>query len=370
MGVALFTSTPFPQDDHFYYQKFIETLAAGRFDLTIPGFHGADAFGFFVFLITHSHLAQIEGLMLPAMLLPILGYYAGKAVYNDETSGILLAVILAMMPFISFVLLRGWTGPGYWAWMLLTIIGARNKSWWTGVVWALAILTKPFAIILLPLIVVLSAGKKTKKKSLPTWLLPVCTALAIVAFYFVLQWLQAGRIFIGSHADYGLVSLLQSPMRILLNMAHGLQILFSVHNYHYPDPSLTGPGNMLHTTPLLIVLGLFAMFAPKTYFKDKRLPWALCTGAMIGLAMNALLDHMDHFYMEASVLLFILAALPVLRKHPLWIPLVIATLHFQWLYFWLQYRGIFALDFAFFLVPIVADLCCVLWYLQTRKATA
>lgn len=371
MGIGLFTATPFPQDDHFYYQQFIESLAAGKFDLTIPGFHGSDIFGLVVYLLTHSRLAQIEGLMFPALMVPILGYYAGKALYRDETSGLLLALIVAMMPFISFVLLRGWTGPGYWVWMLLTIIGARNKSWWTGITWALAILTKPFAVILLPLIVVLYAQKPQKKRRTPPlWLVPVCTAAVPVILYVTLQWMQAGQIFIGSHAEYGADALLQSPMRILLNLVHSLQILFSVHNYYYPDPALTGPGNMLHTTPLLVMLGLFGIFAPKTYFKEKLLPWALATGAAAGLLMNALLDHMDHFYMEASVLLLILAALPVLRKHPLWIPLVVATLHFQWFYFWLQYRVNFDLGWSFFLVPAVADLCCVLWYIQTRKAKA
>ena len=360
IALGLWTAKPSPQDDFSLYQSFIVSLAHGKVDLSIPGFHGTDIFGLIVYLVTRSSIAQIYGLMIAAVFLPLWGFLAGRALFKDEWHGIALATIVAMMPFVSFVCLRGWTGPGYWTWMLLTIWAAARQSKWTGVFWALAILSKPFAIILLPLIIVLHANRK---KNSPFSILhspllpPIVTAFCLVSLYLLLQFFEAGRLFIGAHTDMAVGSVIQSPVRILLNLGHALQILFSVHNYYFPNPGLTGPGNMMHTTPVLIFLGLFGLLSPRQYWEDLQMPAALMIGAVLGIGMNTLLDHMDHFYMEASVLLLILAALPVLKKHPLWIPLVIATLHFQWFYFWLQYQTGFHLTWAFWAVPLTVDLC-------------
>lgn len=356
-------ATPSPQDDFANYQRFIEALGAGKLDLTIPGFHGTDVFGFVVYVFTRSPIAQIDGLVIAAFFLPLLGFLAGSALLRSTWHGIVLATIVTLMPFISFVCLRGWTGPGYWFWMLLTIFLAAERSKWTGIPWALAILTKPFSIILLPLIFVLntpvthpSTTLRTKRATSPLlWTLVI--AGGIVLAYICIQYAQAGRLFVGTHVDVTAGSIIQSPKRIAMNLAHSLQILFSVHNYYFPNPALTGPGNLMHTSPVLIFLGLFGLLAPKNYWADLRIPIALLSGAALGILMNALLDHMDHFYMEASILLLILAALPVLKKHPLWIPIALATMHFQWLYFYLQFRTGFQLGYWFFAIPLVIDAC-------------
>ncbi|TSC59211.1 MAG: hypothetical protein Greene041619_47 [Candidatus Peregrinibacteria bacterium Greene0416_19] len=358
LGISLLSATPSPQDDHFLYQRFIESLAGGRLDLSIPGFHGSDLFGFIIYVFTRSPIAQIYGLFIAAALLPLAGFLAGRSIFKEDWHGIVLASIVALMPFISFVSLRGWTGPGYWLLMLLTIWSATTKRWWlTGILFALAILTKPFAIVLLPLLFVLNPSKEKNWERHRA----VFMGGAIVALYLLIQYVQAGRIFVGAHADLSEAGALQGPTRILLNIAHGLQILFSVHNYYYPNPALTGPGNMMHTTPVIVFLGLFAMLAPDTAGADRRLMRSLLLGAIIGIGMNALLDHMDHFYMEASILLFTIAALPMLRRFPLWIPIVLATLHFQWFYFYLQYRPGFLLDWRFILVPGFVDFMLIEW---------
>ncbi len=367
-GATFAMATPGPNDDHYLYQKFIESLAAGRFDLTIAGFHGTDMFGLLVFVMTRSPLSQIYGLMLPAIALPALGFLTGRRLFRDLWSGIVLATILAMMPFISFVSLRGWTGPGYWFWMLLTILLAARRSPWAGLPWAFAMLTKPFAAILFPVLLVLYGltGKKNLRStqaSVRNLVLTLVSAGALVIAYFAVEYLQMGRIVIGAHEDLSPGGAIQGPVKIAMNLAHSLQILFSVHNYYFPTPALTGPGNLMHTSPVLVFLGLFGIFAWKQYWPSGWMPTALFAGAAAGIAMNALLDHMDHFYMEASVLLLLLAALPVLKKHQLWIPIALATLHFQWLYFYLQFRTGFGLGREFFLIPLAIDLCFALWLL-------
>ena len=70
---------------------------------------------------------------------------------------------------------------------------------------------------------------------------------------------------------------------------------------------------------------------------------------------------MDDFYMQTGIFFIILAALPVLKAMPVWIPLALATLHFQWFYFYLQHGSTFQLDYWFFLVPLLVDICFIGW---------
>ncbi|OGJ56345.1 hypothetical protein A3D88_01650 [Candidatus Peribacteria bacterium RIFCSPHIGHO2_02_FULL_52_16] len=366
LGVSLFAATPYPMDDHFFYQAFVETLAGGKLDLTIPGFHGSDFFAVPWYLLTQSKTAQIEVLMFVAVLLPLFGYGAGKALYGSSWHGVMLASIAALMPFISFVGLRGWTGPAYFSLMFLAIITAKHAPRWTGLPFGLAMLTKPFAVALFPLLMVLSPKAPSLFRR-TRWIL---AGFLIVLLYLVIQYLQAGRIIIGTHEELSVIQVLgmwETPVRFVLNLAHGIQMLFSVHNYYFPDPALTGPGNLIHTSPVLMFLGIFALLAPATFFPKKGMSQALGLGFVIAFAMAALMDHMDHYYMEAGVLLLILASLPVLKKYPLWIPITLATLHFQWLYFYLQFRANFSLTPVFFLTPLLVDAALLLWVLFYRK---
>lgn len=387
VGAGVFTAVPAPNDDFGLYQAFAEALARGKLDLTIPGFHGSDLFAVPVIWLTGSPVAQIYAMSILATLLPLVAFFAARAFWQPKSTTPavpIMATIVALMPFVTTVGLRGWTGPGYWTLMLLTVWFAARGWRATGIVWALAILTKPFAIILLPLILTIWPGtvkgtriqrmKATVRNLLrgknmtmrDARLTAVMIATVIVLAYFFIQYAQAGRIFIGAHVDTTPGEAIQGFKRIGLNLAHSLQILFSVHNYYYPDPALTGPGNMMHTSPVLIFLGLFGLLAMKDYHPDLRVARALLWGAIAGIVMNALLDHMDHFYMEASILLLLLSVRPVLTRHPFWIPIALATLHFQFFYFWMQYQPGFLLTPFFFAPLIVADVAWLLWFVSGK----
>lgn len=347
-----------PMDDFGSYRLFIETLGSGRLDLSIPGFHGADFLATVWYLLTGSRLAQIEFVVFCALLLPAVAFLAGRSLFKSAWYGCVLATIVAMMPFVSFVALRGWNGAAYWLLLLLTIfLAAERRTVLAGITFGLAILTKPFAVALLPLLIVLAPA------SLPPWrryAAPIL-GLALALLYVALQYAQVGYLIVGAHSELTQANVFQGPLRIFLNAAHALQILFSVHNYYFPNPALTGPGNMMHTTPILTMLGIFALIAPRQFFPSKRLPTALALGALIALGLNLPLDHMDHVYMETGILFLILASLPVLQRYQLWIPIALATLHFQWFYFYLNYREVFALGWEFFAVPAAVDACFLLW---------
>ncbi|MBI1934501.1 hypothetical protein HYS30_02435 [Candidatus Peregrinibacteria bacterium] len=358
MAFSLFSATPFPQDDYFSYQQFVEALARGRLDLSIPGFHGSDIFAVPWYLLSRSPIAQIDMLRVWAVSLPLIAYLAGVRLFRSPVDGAFLVSIIAMMPFVSFVALRGWTGPAYWGLMLLAATAAASGSLLVIVPLGLAILTKPFAIALVPLLwVLLRRRRRFRTCAVVLW-----SVFAFCAAYVAIQYFQAGRIFVGTHADVGILSVFHGGKRFFLNIAHALQMLFSVHNYYFPDPSKTGPGNLLHTSPVLMFLGLYALLSSRSVFTDRRLPPALLLGTVAGFVMNALLDHMDHFYMEAGVLLLIVASIPLLSRAMVWVPIVLATLHFQWFYFFLQYREVFALSWQFFLVPLYIDAAFLLFF--------
>lgn len=361
MGAAFLSATASPMDDFASYQAFIVALAHGRLDFAIPGFHGSDFLAVPVYLLTRSPVAQIQFQILCALLLPAAAYLAGRSLYRSAWHGYVLLGSIAMMPFVGFVGLRGWTGPANMLLLLLTVwLAAARRSSAAGVAWGFAMLTKPFGAGLFPLLIALAPREGKWYRRFRALLIGAAMVLA----YVLVEYLQAGRIHVGVHEGLTPGTAFQGPLRVVLNAAHALQILFSVHNYFFPDPCLTGPGNMMHTTPLLIFLGLFGLFDSRRYFAGRALPLALFSGALIAIGLNVPLDHMDHVYMEAGILLLILAALPVLKRHPVWLPLVLATLHFQWFYFFLQHREVFALRWGFFTVPLVVDGIFAIWFVR------
>ena len=359
-GIVMALATPMPQDDHFYYQQFIETLAAGKLDLSIPGFHGMNILSVPWYWVTHSPLTQIHVQMVAGVLLPMLAFLVARGIFRSNMEGILFASIIALMPFLFFSALRGWMVAFYNFLFFLTIIGALRGVWWTGIPWAFSLTSLPFSIALLPLIIVVWPKQGNRR-----WWRGCSVAcglgVGLAALYVLVQILQTGDISVGVHKEMTALNIWQGPKRIFLNIAHTVQILFSVHNYYFIDPARTGHGNMLQTSPVLMVLSFFALFASREYFHDKLLPLALALGALIGIGLNVFLDHMDHFYMETGVFFLILAALPVLRQYPLWIPVVLATLHFQWFYFFLQHGEVFRLEWWFFAIPAFVDVCFVLY---------
>lgn len=363
-SVVMLLATPMPNDDHFYYQRFIETLAQGRLDFSIPGFHGMNILSVPWYWVTRSPLTQIHVQMFAGVLLPFLAFLVARGIFQSEYEGVLFASVVVLMPFLSFSALRGWMVAFYNFLFFLTIVGAVRGAWWTGIVWAFSLTSLPFAIALLPLI--FAVWPKKKQRWWRGCYIAIGVGIGLAALYVLTQFFQTGGINVGVHEEMNALSIWQGPKRIFFNAAHAMQILFSVHNYYFINPARTGHGNMLQTSPVLMVLALFALFAPHEHFREKFLPLALGTGALMGIGLNILLDHMDHFYMETGVLLLTLAALPVLRKRPLWIPVVLATLHFQWFYFFLQHGEAFRLGWWFFAVPALVDVCfllyvCVRW---------
>jgi hypothetical protein len=154
-----------------------------------------------------------------------------------------------------------------------------------------------------------------------------------------------------------------------LNLAHGIQMLFSIHNYYFLDPAKTSAGNLVHSSPLLMFLGVFSFLYPADRWKDRKLLLALGLSFLMAYILAALLDHMDHWYMETSVLLLVLLAIPCIAEYLLLLPLLLITLHFQFLYLYLMWRGTYFPDFTLFVIPLAIDaMALLMWFVFMHPA--
>ncbi|MFH1670637.1 MAG: glycosyltransferase 87 family protein, partial [Patescibacteria group bacterium] len=195
--VSLLATTPSPDRDFFFYQAFIEKLASGEFDFSIPGFHGSNVFALPWYWITSSEFAAIEIQLFFALILPLCAYLAGKALFDSKWHGLMLAGIITMMPFVSVISKIGYTSSGLFVLMLLTIYGVCRGRWWAGVTFGLAILTKPFALALLPLLWI---KRPTEGKKLLRYQ-ALLVGISIPVLYVIVQYLQVGHVIVGVHPE-------------------------------------------------------------------------------------------------------------------------------------------------------------------------
>lgn len=354
----VFWRTPVrPQDDDPFYQLFIETLAKGSVDLTIPGFQGSSFLAVLLHLIHPSSLTNAYFQVACAFVLPLAAYFAASGLFQKRTESLFFTYIISLMPFFSFVAFQGFTFPSSTLLMLLTLGLRARGSAFAFLPWSFAILTKPFAIALLPFFLLWQPDAKPT-----TWnrgWVQVLLMLPIPILYVLTQYVQVGHLIVGAHPE-----ITQDNVfvwwRFPLNAAHGVQMLFSVHNYYFPDPAKTGPGNLVHSSPLLMIAGILALLYPKGLWKNISLARTVGISFLLAYILAAMLDHMDHFYMQTAVLMLAIAGVPFLLRYRLFIPFVLATFHFQFLYLYLAWRNMYFFDYSFFLIPAFVDAMAVL----------
>ena len=353
-----------PMDDHFGYQHFIEELALGRVDLSIAGYQGSSFLAFPIYLVTGSELANIYFQILCALLLIPMTFLVVRALFKDQFIAILSAYAMAMMPFLSYLAFRGFTFPSFTFLFLLSIWLFARGSRFTFLVLSFAIIIKPFAVALIPLFLIWKPKGAIRCRWCGRW--QAILACIIPAIYVIAQYMQVGQVLAAANQSITATNVFH-PFRFPLNAAHGIQMMFSIHNFYFLDPARTHMANMVHTSPLLMVFGVFTLLYPKKFFSDRTLARGMLVSFLVAYALAAFLDHMDNLYMQASVLMLFFASFLFIKKYPLWIPIILATLHFQWLYAYLALKEVFLLGYVFFLVPVVVDVLFVVMFIVNYK---
>lgn len=349
--------------DYAFYQGFAESVARGQFDLSIPGFHGVDFLTAIWFWVSGSPNAHIHLQLVSNLLLPIVAFLAARSLYKSDIAGVLFAGVITISPFISMVYITGYTQAANILLFLLALYAAHEKKQWAWLPWAFAILTKPFALILLPFFV-----QKKKRERGVLMYVNLVLGLAVPALYWLAQYLQIGHIIIGVHPELNEVSIWTRGMKLLGNIAYAIQDIFSMHNFHYGNPGATPMESLVHVSPLLVMLGIFAFLAPQKYFADRWMHRSLLLAAFLGFALTSLVSIND-YYMQFFILMVVLASLPVLEAHPAWIPFVLVTSVYQWFYLVLQYREHTTFGWQLFLPMIVVPGLFLVWCWKHRKKT-
>lgn len=361
LAFGFFHTNIIPADDHFSYQRFIESLATGNLDLSIPGFQGASFFAVFIYLFTQSTVSNILFQIFCGLLLPTVAYFATYGLFQKNAPSLLSAYIFACMPFMSFIAFRGFTFPSFTFFLFLTIALRSRGSAWAWLPWGISVLIKPFSVALFPLFLFWDPNRNALRITRRNVMQCFLAALLPIAYVF-LQYSQIGRIIVGAHTEIDQTNVFVFS-KFPLNLVHGMQMLFSIHNYFFLDPAKTSAGNLVHSSPLLMFLGVIALLYPPDIIRARRLQLPLGLSFLCAYTLAAMLDHMDHWYMETSVIMLVMLAIPLLMERLLLLPVILATLHFQFFYLYLMWRGTYFPDFSLFVIPLAIDCMALLLWL-------
>ena len=331
----LFTSIPIP-DNNFVYQKFTENLAAGKLDLTIQGFHGADFLAVPIYLIFKTHLSVIYLDLLLALLCVPMFYLLGKELFQSKKLGIFLAYAYVLMPLDY---LNGFRGDHHIAFIFFFALGLYlilKKSWWSVLVIGFSYIIKPYAIFAAPFF----WYKKLYKQFFASFIIPV--------IYIALQLYQKSQLIIGDHENLTAITLF-SLKKFVLNLVYALQNIFSIHSFSpFSKSYLT---DMSHITPIIMFLALIAVCREchSSYNSchpdesqdpiDKRHFIAIILTAFLGLIIPCAFEYLDLWRLIVFYLMIIILALPVLQEYLYLLPVTVGLSGFQFFYAYLAHQN-------------------------------
>lgn len=90
--------------------------------------------------------------------------------YRSELAALIAATVIALSPFAIMFSPTGFTDPLLICLLIASLICAsRDKAWWSGLLWGLALLTKYPAIFYLPLIGVIAIARRWRWQRWMTW---------------------------------------------------------------------------------------------------------------------------------------------------------------------------------------------------------
>ncbi len=347
MLVYFLLASPALNDDGFHYEGFAESAARGQVDFkNFYGFQGLSFLAVPIVWLTHSSISVvITSIILFLLSLP-LAYAIGKEYHQDRRAGLFFLAIVLLMPYAYTTMMRGFQEAALLFMVLLVIYGSIKKKLWTPLVWAMAGIVKPFALVLFPL-----WAKDFLNKKKIMWV--VAGALLGLA-YLGTSYLQTGH---------------------LINNAalNSYQGKFATGNPPPLEESFTlgikGFGRVLANlflstrkiliSPLLLMLGIWYGWQNKTLRLRKEFIWAI--------ALNFLLVGSLTFsfpkYLIPLVTLIALTAVPVLMKNWLVPVLVLADswLVFKPIYYYFGHN--FWPNLSLYLLPLI--LVAVIFFLAT-----
>ena len=309
-----------PSDDDFSYQLFAEKIVDQReIDLSISGFHGADFFVAIIYFFTRSSFSVYYLDMILAILSIPLFFLVFKKIFNNAYIGLLSSFWYMMSPYIYANAFRGGHQTAFLFFTLLGLFFLFYKPKYS-FLFGISYIIKPFSIALAPLFIY----KKEYKQLLLSFIFPI--------FYMIAQYLQIGRLIIGSHSDLT-VGVLFSFKRFILNIVYAFQNYFSIHGFSpINDVYLS---DMIRISPLITFFAFFAIFYHKQFFKNTKFYWFILMSAIISFIIPTSFFRFDYnYYLIFDLILVILFLMPI-AKYYKFLPIVVFSLFFQFFYLFL-----------------------------------
>ncbi|MFH0820029.1 MAG: hypothetical protein V1892_03280 [bacterium] len=352
LGFVFLNTRITQMDDGFLYQKFAETLVKEhRLDMSIPGFHGPSLFAALIYWLTGSSYSINYFEIIAALLIIVFIYLAVREIFQSQLAGIMASYLYVLMPLHYFTAFRGFIWASFLFFVVLTLYLLYKKPQFSFLSLGLALITKPFAICLLPFFIY---KRKVKQFFL---------ALIFPILYLAIQLSQIQRVIIGAHQDLTAGGLF-NPSRLIPNLFYAFQNYFSIHNYsplqplHFMD--------MIHLSPFISFLALLAIFYPRKYFHDLKLYYTLIAFAFFSLIIPASFHHLDMYYLTTfNLALIFLALLPLVEYEKLW-PLIAVSFAFQFFYAYLSYKEAFWDSYIIFLIPLVIFFISIIYNFRSK----
>lgn len=271
---------------------------------TFYGFQGLSFFAVPIYWLTHSHISIIIASMIFSLLSIPLAYAIGKKMYPKyPQAGWLALVLFLLTPYPYVTMMRGFQEAALLFFILLIMYGALEKKPWTGLVWGIGGIVKPFALILFPLFL------RRHVKRIEIWCLVL--GVCVIGAYGVANYAQTGHF-------------------VTLAATGAYQGVFDAHHIPALQKSFTldwktwarVPANLLiHTrkimvSPLVIVLGCIALW--KT--RQRRFILAIILNVLL---VGAITYAFPKYLLPTTTMLTFLA-IPIILRHPwlMWLVLL------------------------------------------------
>lgn len=307
-GMLLFfwAGHPVMMDDGFHYEGFAESLARGNLDFrSFYGFQGLSFFAVPIFWLTHSPLSIIITSAIFSLLSIPLAYAIGKALYKSRRAGMYAMALFLLMPYPYVTLMRGFQEAALLFFILLVIYGSIRQTWWTPIAYGIGIVVKPFILVLFPLFIKRFLSKKK-------FIFLVLGAMPPIV-YGVANYLQTGHFV--TLATTGAYTGMFDPHNIppLIESFRG-----GVRGFLRLGANFLLSYRKIMIAPSVIVIGLLSLWRNRVLPLHKEIGIAI---ALLILLVGPLTFTFSKYLLPA-VMLFALAAIPIIIKHR-WLILII-----------------------------------------------
>ncbi|KKR88692.1 MAG: hypothetical protein A3G02_01130 [Candidatus Yanofskybacteria bacterium RIFCSPLOWO2_12_FULL_44_13b] len=349
MLVYFLIAAPVMMDDGFHYEGFAEALAGGKLDFkSFYGFQGLSFFAVPIYWLTGSHNSIIIASMIFSLLSIPLAYAVGRDYFQSRRAGMYFLILFLLAPYPYTTMMRGFQEAALLFFILLIIYGSISEKKWTPLAWSIGGIVKPFALVLAPLFLKESIKTFTSKSKI--W---VFAALAFGGLYLGANYYQTGH-FVNNAA----INSYQGNFDPSNTPALAESFVPSIKGFLRVGANLLLHFRKIMISPLVIILGAFALLLDKSLKVRKEIIWAV----VLNFVLVGSLTFSFSKYLLPMTTLFALVSIGYLLKHRWLMILVFVDSFFVFLPIWNYFGHNYWINLWLYLIPFWAALILFIIY--------